>query len=132
MTATVFTKCPFWVAVVAAALVAVTLSTSAGRKLAQRWLGSLRLQKVQAVDMDLLAGARSSHCSRSSASYARTSPHSSVAFLVLAQSSLPFHRRRVANTNVLFSCQRARSHPCALLIIFRLDLDIRALAQIPS
>lgn len=49
MAATVFTRCPFWVAVVAAALVAVTLSTSA-----QRWLGSLRLQKVQAVDMDLL------------------------------------------------------------------------------
>ena len=53
MAATIFTRRPFWVALVIAALVVVTLSTSAGRELAQRWLGSLRIQKVQAVNVDL-------------------------------------------------------------------------------
>jgi hypothetical protein len=47
------TRRPFWVAVIVVVLVAGTLSTSAGRELAQRWLGSLRLQKVQAVNLDL-------------------------------------------------------------------------------
>jgi hypothetical protein len=50
--ATVFMKRPFWVAVIGAVLVAGTFSTSPGRRLAQRWLNSLRLQKVQAVSLD--------------------------------------------------------------------------------
>jgi hypothetical protein len=51
--ATVFSRRPFWVAVVAAALVVGILSTPAGRELAQKLLGSLRLQKVEAVNVDL-------------------------------------------------------------------------------
>jgi hypothetical protein len=46
-------KRPIWIGVIAAALVAAILSTSAGRDLAQRWLSSLRMQKVQAVNVDL-------------------------------------------------------------------------------
>lgn len=53
MATTVFTKRPFWLAVVAIALVAGSLSTSTGRGLAQKWLGSLRKQKVQAINVDL-------------------------------------------------------------------------------
>jgi len=51
--ASVFTRRPFWVVVIVTAFVAGTLSTSAGREFAQKWLSSLRLQKVQAVNLDL-------------------------------------------------------------------------------
>lgn len=51
--ASVFTKRPFWAVLVITALVGGTLSTTAGRDLAQQWLHSLRLQKVQAVNLDL-------------------------------------------------------------------------------
>ena len=53
MAATIFTKRPFWLGVAAIAVVAGFLSTSAGRNTAQRWLNSLRIQKVQAVNVDL-------------------------------------------------------------------------------
>lgn len=53
MAASVFTRRPFWVVVIVTAFVAGTLSTSAGREFAQKWLSSLRLQKVQAVNLDL-------------------------------------------------------------------------------
>jgi hypothetical protein len=53
--ATIFTKRPFWVVLIGILLVAGTLATPAGRGLAQRWLNSLRLQKVQAVNLDFLS-----------------------------------------------------------------------------
>jgi hypothetical protein len=49
--ATIFTKRPFWFAVVAV-FIAGTLTTGPGRELAWHWLGSLRLQKVQTVNLD--------------------------------------------------------------------------------
>lgn len=47
------TKRPFWAVVLVVALVAAGLSTDAGRGLAGRFLRSLRVQKVQAVNVDL-------------------------------------------------------------------------------
>ncbi len=52
MAATVSSKRPYWIGIVAIALVAGILSTEAGRSMAQRWLSSLRLQKVQAVNVN--------------------------------------------------------------------------------
>ncbi|MGD0500482.1 MAG: hypothetical protein ABSC23_18825 [Bryobacteraceae bacterium] len=49
---TVFAKRPFWVAVSVAVVVAGSLATTPGRRLALRWLNSLRVQKVQAVSLD--------------------------------------------------------------------------------
>jgi len=49
--AAIFAKRPFWFAVVVV-FIAGTLSSGAGQKLARQWLGSLRLQKVQAVNLD--------------------------------------------------------------------------------
>lgn len=53
MGASVLTKRSFWIAAGAIVVVAGILSTAAGRDLAGRWLGSLRVQKVQAVNLDL-------------------------------------------------------------------------------
>ena len=53
MGASVLTKRSFWIAAGAVVVVAGILSTAAGRDLAGRWLGSLRVQKVQAVNLDL-------------------------------------------------------------------------------
>lgn len=53
MAATVFAKRPFWISVTGVAVVAGILGTSAGRGLAHRWLRSLRVQKVQSVNVDL-------------------------------------------------------------------------------
>jgi hypothetical protein len=49
----VLTKGPFWIVISAVALIAGLLSTSAGRDLTARWLEELRVQKVQAVNLDL-------------------------------------------------------------------------------
>src|SRR5579864_8902825 len=48
-----FLKRPFWGAIAVVAILAGVLSTSAGRQFAQKSLNSLRLQKVQAVNLDL-------------------------------------------------------------------------------
>ena len=53
MDATILTKRPLWAVVIIAVGIGGTLSTSAGRDLVQQWLHSLRLQKVQAVNLDL-------------------------------------------------------------------------------
>jgi hypothetical protein len=50
---TAFKSRPLWVAVLLAVLLVGTLSTSAGRQLAEKWLSSLRLQKTQTVNLDL-------------------------------------------------------------------------------
>src|SRR6202162_5733968 len=47
------TRAPLWGALLAAALIAVVLSVPATRNLVARALGSLRMQKVQAVNVDL-------------------------------------------------------------------------------
>jgi hypothetical protein len=47
------TKRPFWIGAAVVVVAAGMLSTSAGRDLASNWLGSLRVQKVQAVNLDL-------------------------------------------------------------------------------
>lgn len=50
----VFSKRYFWILASAAAVLMVVVSgTPAGRDLAGRWLGALRVQKVQAVNLDL-------------------------------------------------------------------------------
>ena len=46
-------RAPLWSALLAAALIAVVLSVPATRNLVARALGSLRMQKVQAVNVDL-------------------------------------------------------------------------------
>src|SRR5215831_6838101 len=43
----------YWIAACALAVVAVALATAPGRHVAENWLGSLRVQKVQAVNLDL-------------------------------------------------------------------------------
>jgi len=48
-----FPKRVLWIALAAVVVIAAALSTSAGRNLASNWLGSLRVQKVQAVNLDL-------------------------------------------------------------------------------
>jgi hypothetical protein len=53
MQASVLSKRSFWIAAAAVVVVAAVLSTSAGREVAGQWLGSLRVQKVQAVNVDL-------------------------------------------------------------------------------
>ena len=53
MAAPFLSKGSFWIAAGAVALAAVAIATSAGRHTAERWLGSLRVQKVQAVNLDL-------------------------------------------------------------------------------
>ena len=53
MATSVLAKRPFWVGVLAVVLATGILTTSGGRGLAQRWLSSLRIQKVQAVNVDL-------------------------------------------------------------------------------
>ena len=52
MTANIFAKRPFWFAAITIVLVGGALITPPGRSLAAKWLGSLRLQKVQAVNLD--------------------------------------------------------------------------------
>jgi len=46
-------KRPFWIAACAVVLIAVALATASGRRVAENWLSSLRVQKVQAVNLDL-------------------------------------------------------------------------------
>jgi hypothetical protein len=46
-------KRSFWIAIVALVVIAAALTTPAGRSVASSLLGSLRLQKVQAVNLDL-------------------------------------------------------------------------------
>lgn len=53
MATRLFSRRPVWIAVLAAALVAAGLSIPAVRSLAQRSLASLRIEKVQAVNLDL-------------------------------------------------------------------------------
>jgi hypothetical protein len=53
VSASVLGKRSFWIALGAVVLIAGTLSTSAGRDVAGKWLGALRVQKVQAVNLDL-------------------------------------------------------------------------------
>ena len=53
MSASVLKKRPLWIGALLVILFAGALSTSSGRDLAGRWLGSLRVQKVQAVNLDL-------------------------------------------------------------------------------
>ena len=48
-----YTRAPLWGALLAAAVIAVILSVPATRNLVARALGSLRMQKVQAVNVDL-------------------------------------------------------------------------------
>jgi hypothetical protein len=48
-----YTRAPFWGALLAATIIAVMLSVPATRNLVARALGSLRMQKVQAVNVDL-------------------------------------------------------------------------------
>jgi hypothetical protein len=48
----IFAKRPFWFAVVLVVLIGGTLITAPGRRVAGQWLGSLRVQKVQAVNLD--------------------------------------------------------------------------------
>ncbi len=48
-----FSKRPFWIVVGAVAVLLIVVSTPAGRDLAGSWLSSLRVQKVQAVNLDL-------------------------------------------------------------------------------
>ncbi len=48
-----YSRAPFWGALIAIAIVAVLLSVSATRNSIGRALGSLRMQKVQAVNVDL-------------------------------------------------------------------------------
>jgi hypothetical protein len=52
MFSSLFQKRPIWVAVVLAVFVTAMLSTAPGRRLSQQWLSSLRVQKVQAVNLD--------------------------------------------------------------------------------
>ena len=47
------TRAPLWGALLAAAVIALILSVPATRNLVARALGSLRMQKVQAVNVDL-------------------------------------------------------------------------------
>jgi hypothetical protein len=49
----IFTKRVFWAAAGIVAVIAAVLSTAGGRELVQKSLSSLRLQKVQAVNLDL-------------------------------------------------------------------------------
>ena len=49
----IFSKRAFWAAIGVAAVVAVVLSTAGDRELVEKSLSSLRLQKVQAVNLDL-------------------------------------------------------------------------------
>lgn len=53
MAASVSSRRPVWIAGIGAIILAGILSTSAGRDLAANWLSSLRVQKVQAVNLDL-------------------------------------------------------------------------------
>jgi hypothetical protein len=53
MAGRLFSRRPFWLGVIVAVLVAGTLSVPAVRNLMQKSLASLRLQKVQAVNVDL-------------------------------------------------------------------------------
>lgn len=48
-----FSKRLFWIFAGAAVVLVAILSTPAGRDLAGNWLGSLRVQKVQAVNLNL-------------------------------------------------------------------------------
>ena len=48
-----YTRAPFWGALLVAAVIAAILSVPATRNLVARALGSLRMQKVQAVNVDL-------------------------------------------------------------------------------
>ena len=53
MPASVFRKGSFWVPLLGVAVIAGILSTFAGRDLAGNWLRTLRVEKVQAVNLDL-------------------------------------------------------------------------------
>jgi hypothetical protein len=53
MATRLFSRRPVWIAVLSAALVAGSLSIPAVRNLAQKSLASLRIEKVQAVNLDL-------------------------------------------------------------------------------
>src|ERR1700676_4050828 len=53
MAARLFSRRPFWIGVIAAILVAGSFSVPAVRSLVQKSLASLRVQKVQAVNVDL-------------------------------------------------------------------------------
>ena len=52
MTSNIFGKRPLWFAAIPIVLMGGALITPPGRSLAAKWLGSLRLQKVQAVNLD--------------------------------------------------------------------------------
>ncbi|HTS75569.1 MAG TPA: hypothetical protein VMG40_05160 [Bryobacteraceae bacterium] len=53
MSTSLFRKRPFWIVLVGVAAVAGILSTSSGPEFAASWLRPLRVQKVQAVNLDL-------------------------------------------------------------------------------
>ena len=53
MPVAILSKRPYWIAACAVALIAVALATVPGRRMVESWLGSLRVQKVQAVNLDL-------------------------------------------------------------------------------
>lgn len=52
MTGNIFAKRPLWLATIAAILITGVLLTPHGRKLVGDWLATLRVQKVQAVNLD--------------------------------------------------------------------------------
>jgi len=52
VTSNIFGKRPLWFAAIPIVLMGGALITPPGRSLASKWLGSLRLQKVQAVNLD--------------------------------------------------------------------------------
>ena len=49
----ILSRRPYWIAACAAALIAIFLATASGRRMAENWLSGLRVQKVQAVNLDL-------------------------------------------------------------------------------
>ena len=53
MPISILSKRPYWIAAFAVALIAVALATAQGRRVVENWLGALRVQKVQAVNLDL-------------------------------------------------------------------------------
>ncbi len=53
MPGSIISKRAYWIVACAIAFVAIAIATAPGRHVAENWLGSLRVQKVQAVNLDL-------------------------------------------------------------------------------